>query len=131
MPVNRVKEYTISVTIGAVANIILNLFLIEAYGANGAALASAISEFIVTAVQLYFIRNTIRRRELFGNMWKYLLSGGLMFIVVYRVNSLVKMNFGNLIMQILVGTVVYMVGLVITKAPILDQAKEMILRRRS
>lgn len=131
MPVNRVKEYTISVTVGAVANIILNLFLIEAYGANGAALASAISEFIVTAVQLYFIRNTIRRRELFGSMWKYLLSGGLMFIVVYRVNSLVKMNFGNLIMQILVGTVVYMVGLVITKAPILDQAKEMILRRRS
>lgn len=130
MPVNRVKEYTISVTVGAVANIILNLFLIEAYSANGAALASTISEFIVTAMQIYFIRNTIRRRDLFRQMWKYIISGGVMFIVVFRINSLMKMNFGNLILQVLVGAVIYVIGLIITKAPILNQAKDIIINRQ-
>lgn len=129
MPVNRVKEYTASVTIGAVVNIILNLFLIEIYGANGAALATTGSEFAVAAAQIYFIRTTIRRRDLFRHVWKYFLSGGIMFIVVYRFNSIMKMSIQNLLIQILIGALIYSVGLVLTKAPILEQIKQIIKRR--
>ena len=56
MPINRTREYTISVTIGAVINIIANLFLIALWGARGATVATDISELTVTAVQLYYIR---------------------------------------------------------------------------
>ena len=74
MPISRTKEYTISVTIGAVVNVITNLLFIAKWGANGAALATSISEFSVTAVQLMYIKSTIRRRQLFSTFWKYLLS---------------------------------------------------------
>lgn len=123
MPVNRVKEFTASVSVGAVSNVILNLFLIEAYGANGAALATVLSEFIVTACQIYFIRTTIRRRQLFKYTWKYLLSGGIMFIVVYRLNSIMHMNVPNLIVQVAIGIVIYTLCLYFIKAPIINQVK--------
>lgn len=129
MPVNRVKEYTISVTIGAIANIIFNLFLIEAYDANGAALATVISEFVVTGMQIYFIRTTIKRRQLFRYTWKYLLSGALMFIVVYRLNGIMNMSIQNLIAQMFLGILIYLGGLLIFKAPILYQAKELLKNR--
>lgn len=129
MPVNRVKEFTISVTIGSVVNIILNLFLIEAWAANGAALATVISEFVVTAVQIICIRNTIKRRMLFKDAWRYLISGLIMFIVVYRINLTINMTFPNLIIQVIVGAFVYLVGLFVTKAPIIKQAKELLNER--
>ncbi|MCC4411611.1 flippase [Limosilactobacillus reuteri] len=123
MPIHREHQYTISVTVGAVVNIIANLFLISLYGANGAAVATVISEFSVTAVQLFYIRGTIRRRQLFASTWRYLVSGLFMYIVVFRINSIMNMTIVNLIVQILVGVVVYAVCLFITHAPIIQQAK--------
>lgn len=130
MPVNRVKEYTISVTIGAVVNIICNLFLIEVYGAKGAALASSISEFTVAAFQIFFIKTTIKRRKLFGSTWKYLISGVVMFVIVYRLNQMMHMNVTNLIIQVIIGAVVYLVGLIFTTAPILHQLNTFISSRK-
>src|SRR5699024_665035 len=75
MPVNRVKEYTTSVTIGALSNVAFNLVLIPFWGANGATLATVGSEFLVTASQLVMIRKTISRRKMFGEVWKYAVSG--------------------------------------------------------
>ena len=129
MPVNRVSEYTMSVSSGAIANIALNLFFIEVYGANGAALATVISELVVTGLQVYFIRTTIKRRQLFKNTWKYFIAGGIMFIVVFRLNGIMNMSIQNLIMQALAGMIIYTVGLVVFKAPILDQAKELIEKK--
>lgn len=129
MPVNRVREYTISVSVGAVANIVLNLFLIEVYGANGAALATVISEFVVTSMQIYFIRTTIKRRQLFKSTWKYIASGAIMFVVVYRLNGIMNMNIQNLIMQAVVGVIIYGLGLFVFHAPVIDQAKELINSR--
>lgn len=68
MPINRTKEYTVSVTVGAVINVIANLFLIALWGARGATLATDISEFAVAAVQLVYIRQTISRRNFWSNV---------------------------------------------------------------
>ena len=129
MPINRTKEYTVSVTIGAVVNIIANLFLIALWGAKGATLATDISEFAVTVIQLAYIRGTIERRKLFKDTWKYLISGGLMFIIVYRLASIINMTMINLALEVLVGTVVYLLGIVLLKAPVVNQAIELIQKR--
>lgn len=129
MPVNRVKEYTLSVTVGAVVNIIGNLFLIKPYSANGAAIATVISEFSVTAVQLFFIRTTIERRRLFKDLWRYLLSGLIMYFVVLRLDEIMNMTIINLAVQVIVGAVVYLICIIVLKAPVVDKAKEMISNR--
>lgn len=126
MPVNRVKEYTTSVTIGAISNIFLNLFLIEFWGADGAALATVGSEFLVTASQMYMIRHTIKRRLMFKEVWKYFLSGILMFIVVNRISQTIQMTIANLVLEVGVGIVIYGLGLIILKAKIINKALDLV-----
>lgn len=130
MPVNRTNEYTISVSIGAIVNILANTFLIAMFAAKGAALATDISELAVTAVQLFYIRNTIRRRKLFSSIWKYLLCGFIMFIVVYRLSHIIRMSMPNLIVEVVAGALVYILGILIIHAPIVDQGIELINARR-
>lgn len=131
MPVNRVKEFTTSVTIGAVSNVIFNLFLIEAWGANGAALATVGSELLVTASQLVMIRKTISRRRLFHEQWKYICSGLVMFIVVNRISITINMTIANLALEVLVGALIYTLGLVLTRASIIEEAQKLIDHRFS
>ncbi|MQB59100.1 oligosaccharide flippase family protein [Limosilactobacillus reuteri] len=130
MPISRTKEYTISVTIGAVVNVITNFLFIAKWGANGAALATSISEFSVTAVQLMYIKSTIRRRQLFSNFWKYLVSGLFMFFIVSRLANIIKMNIGNLILEIVLGIMVYILCLFILHAPIIAQAQALVTKYR-
>ncbi|EEW52649.1 flippase [Limosilactobacillus antri] len=130
MPVNRVKEYTTSVTIGAVSNVVFNLFLIEGWGANGAAVATVCSEFLVTASQIMMIRHTIRRRLMFKEVWKYFLCGLLMYLVVNRLCLIINMSVGNLILEVVVGVLIYLIGLVVTRASILDEAKKLLAAKQ-
>lgn len=131
MPINRTKEYTVSVTVGAVINVIANLFLIALWGARGATLATDISEFAVAAVQLVYIRQTISRRKLFGQMWKYLLSGGIMFIITYRLAMIMNMTIPNLAIEVIIGAVIYIIGIFILRAPVINQAMALINSRKA
>ena len=126
MPVNRVKEFTTSVTIGAVSNVAFNLVLIPFWGANGATLATVGSEFLVTASQLAMIRKTISRRKMFGEVWKYAVSGLVMFIIVNRISNTIQMTIANLALEVAIGIVIYLSGLFILHAKILSQAKNII-----
>lgn len=130
MPINRTREYTASVTIGAVSNIIFNLFLIGLWGANGAALATDLSEFLVSISQLWFIRTTIRRRQLFKGVWKYCVSGLIMFIVVYRINQTIKMTIANLVFEVFLGLIIYFIGIVLLKAQVINTALKFIQEKR-
>ena len=129
MPVNRVKEYTTSVTIGALSNVVFNFVLIGKYGANGAAIATVGSEFLVTASQLWMIRNTISRRKMFRETWKYLFCGMIMFIVVNRICSVINMTVANLILEVVVGAIIYLVGLILTKASILNEGQKILKKK--
>lgn len=130
MPIHREHEFTISVTVGAVVNVIANLFLIARYGANGAAVATVISELSVTVVQLFYIRRTIRRRQLFAPAWRYLLSGFFMYIVVSRIDGIMRMTFVNLALQVALGIVTYIICLFILRAPIIKEAQKILLEQR-
>ncbi|WP_251545348.1 oligosaccharide flippase family protein [Limosilactobacillus caecicola] len=130
MPVNRTNEYTISVSIGAIVNIISNVLLIAIWNAKGAAISTVISEFAVTAVQLIYIRNTISRRKLFDSIWKYLVSGIIMFVIVFRLSRIISMSVPNLLVEVAAGAIVYCVGVILLHAPIVDQAVKLINKRK-
>lgn len=127
MPIHSEKEYTISVTIGAIINVIANFYFIKTHGVNGAAFVTVLSEFSILAVQLLFIHGTIKRRQLFAALWKYLLSGFIMYLVVERLNFIMKMNLANLAFQILAGVVIYVIALTAIKAPIVKQALDILM----
>ncbi|MCZ3668280.1 polysaccharide biosynthesis C-terminal domain-containing protein [Limosilactobacillus vaginalis] len=126
MPINRVRDYTTSVTIGAVSNVVFNFLLIGKWGANGAALATVGSELLVTATQLVMIRKTISRRKIFKEQWKYIISGIAMFIIVNRICQSINMTISNLVLEIFVGVFIYIIGLILTKASIVQEGLKII-----
>lgn len=53
-----------------------------------------------------------------------------MFIVVYRLALIINMTVVNLIVEVIVGIIVYLLGIILLKAPIVNQAIKLIQNRR-
>lgn len=127
LPIHKQKEFTFSVTLGAVINIILNIPLINLWGLNGAMIATCASEFSVTAYQLFAVRHLLNYRDLFYGSWKYLISGLIMFIVVFWMNRNLKDTWLMMGLEVLVGILVYGIMVLILRAPIVSQVKRLII----
>ncbi|MFC4709974.1 flippase [Enterococcus eurekensis] len=128
LPTNQTKYYTQSVITGAVLNIFLNIFLIRELGVMGAVIATVLSEFIVTLVQIYFTRKTIELKILFGDVWKYFISSGIMYACVKMIHTNMDGNLMNFSFQILVGAVIYIIVVWLLKARILIIFKKFLLK---
>ncbi len=104
IPLKRERYITISVLVGLVVNVFLNYLLIPTYSAKGAALSAFITEIVVTGIQLRYsflffrsVNNT--------SIVKYAFSAIGMYFIVLPVE--------NLVMQILLGFVVYFLSLIL------------------
>lgn len=128
IPTNRQKEYTIAVLIGFVANTILNIILIQKYQSIGATIATIIAECLVLGIQLYYLRNEIKLREILNISKKYIFSSIIMFFlciglkqiplrdIVLPISQIViNANILMFIMQVIIGAVVYLLILIILK----------------
>lgn len=103
------KVYTIAVSITAGINIGLNLILIPYYGAIGAAVSTAISEIVGALFQLNacFSKKLLSWKGIFSGIWKYILSGALMGVVIVNLCRVVSYNIGSLLLLLLSGCIVY------------------------
>ncbi|WGI18795.1 flippase [Latilactobacillus sakei] len=124
LPTGHNKEFTISVTVGAVVNIILNIPLIMLLGTSGAMIATVVSEFSVMSYQIYIVREELDLSKMMSETWKYLLSGMMMFIVILTMNLKLRFSMIQLVIQVLVGMIVYCGLLWITKPKILEYIKK-------
>lgn len=131
LPIHKQREFTISVTLGAFVNVILNVPLIYLWGLNGAMVATSISEFSVTAYQLFAVRHLLNFKDLFHGSWKYFISSFLMFIVVFWMNRNLRDTWLMMFVEILVGVLIYGVLVIVLRAPIVAQAKMLIKNRFS
>lgn len=129
IPTHKMKFYNLSVTIGACANIILNLLFIPLWGALGACITTVISELIVTGVQLYAIRKFTPLKEMFENIPKYFISGILMFGIVYWMNISMEFSILHTGMQILSGMLLYGIGLLILQPTSFKLIREFLQQR--
>ena len=125
LPVNRVKDFTTSVTVGAVVNIIMNFPLIHLWGLNGAMWSTVLSEISVTAYQLFVVRKSLDIKKMFAGSWKYLLSGIVMFVPVFWLNTHMKASWFWLLIEVVVGIISYGVMIILLKPPVVYQAREM------
>lgn len=121
LPTNQTQFYTASVMAGAVTNLIINLVFIHFFGVIGAVFATVISELVVTATQIYFVRRTIEIRKLFQETWKYFIAAVLMFIIVYFMHTNMQGNFLNFMVQVIIGATIYLSILLLLKVNILKK----------
>lgn len=126
LPLNKVKQFTASVTIGAIVNIILNIPLIHFFGLNGAMWATVISESSVTAYQLWTVKGLLSYKALFADSWKYFVSGLIMFVIVFWMNRNLSDTWLMMGIEVLTGIIVYLVLVLVLHANIVDQARNLI-----
>nr|WP_054755663.1 polysaccharide biosynthesis C-terminal domain-containing protein [Liquorilactobacillus satsumensis] len=123
LPTNQIKSYSTSVIMGAIVNMIANVPLIYLLGLQGAVLATVLSELAVTFYQLWKIRNQVNYRELFINLPKYLIAGVVMFLVVFKINSIQRFSVGTMLLQAVIGAVIYTVALLLLRPTILKKIR--------
>ncbi|MCV3320383.1 flippase [Pediococcus pentosaceus] len=126
LPTNQNGAFTKSVVLGAVVNIIVNIPLIMLFGALGATISTVLSELAVTGYQLHVLRNQIKYRSLFTDTEKYLLAGFIMFLVVFSIDGKLDNSWTMLIIEVLVGIIIYVILLIVMKAKIIKDAKKML-----
>ena len=117
---NQNRQFTISVTIGAFVNVILNIPLIIFYRTEGAMAATVISELSVTLYQLFIVRNQISLKKLFDSLWKYFLSGLIMFATVFLLDHSLKNSWVMLILEVIVGVIVYIFIIICLKTNVVE-----------
>ncbi|MFK8261339.1 flippase [Leuconostoc mesenteroides] len=121
VPTKRLNEFTLSVTIGALANVLLNFWLIYVAGVNGAAVATTISEFLVIGYQLYVTRKDMNVWHHFSEMWRYIIAGLGMYILVTMISQYLEINIKSTSIELVLGAFVYVLILIILRAPILKK----------
>lgn len=129
LPIHKQKEFTISVTLGAIVNVILNIPLIKVWGLNGAMIATSIAEFSVTLYQLFIVKRSLSLKDLFHGSWKYFISGLIMFIVVFWMNRNLKDSWLMMGLEILVGVMIYISIVLILRAPIVYEARDLVIQK--
>ena len=121
LPTKRQKEFTISVTCGAIANFIVNFIMIRKYGAIGASIGTVIAETIVATIQIYFVRKDFNTKECLSISQNYIIVGIVMFFIVILIGFTVKNNLISIMLQGVSGAIIYIIGLYVVKDEFLVQ----------
>lgn len=120
---NEEKNVLICTILGALSNIILNIVLIPIWKQNGAAIASVISETIVTATMFICAKKyfdlKINKIYISAIGIGVIIMGALLFVV----KSIIHNPFISLIMSVALGMIVYVGINYILKNPIFAMLK--------
>ena len=107
VPLNKIREFTISVTAGAIINLFLNLLLLKQFGAKGACVSTIVAEFVVTNIQFYFIRDFIDLKELIRPIITFIPVAFIMYISVSFIGIKLGPGIITNIIQGLLGVIIY------------------------
>lgn len=128
-PKNKVNLVILSVTGGAIGNIILNFILIPVYGATGAAISTLFAEFSVLLLQI------ILGNSYYPFKWKavfpsrYIIATIVMGIVILPIHYIVKDFILQLLIGIPFGVLIYGVCLLFFKDDIMEEIKKLFIKK--
>lgn len=123
------KKLFIATIFGAISNIFLNSMLIPVWEQNGAAIASVVSELIVTLITYYYTRKYVMFNNNRSTVIKTLLSSLFMGILLFILHIHINSNILYLITALLVGVVVYFGTNLIMKNEVVEDMKKMFISK--
>lgn len=109
IPSAKDKEYLLSVIVGAVLNFCINLVLIPRMGLRGAIIATIVAEFSVAVIQTIQVRKELDISDFIKKSVPFLITGAIMYMVTVFVGRRTQDNLVGLLIQIIVGSVTYVV----------------------
>ncbi len=128
LPTKRQKEYTISILIGLIVNIIFNLILIPIWGAFGAGIVTTLSQLIVAIVQSHYVKNEINILYAFRSGKKYLIASIAMYIICMILGLFIPGGAISIIIKIIVGATIYFLILIILRDKYVYEVRDIVKR---
>lgn len=113
--IKRDKMFTISVSIGAILNIIFNFILIKRFEGVGTTISSVIAEFTGMFIMVYFVSDIVNVKRLFKEVPKYFIASLIMFIVVFILGKFVGVSILGTIIQLILGAIIYILLMIVIK----------------
>lgn len=111
IPNGHEKEACIGTAAGAVANLVLNVILIPEFQAEGAAVATVISEGVVFIYFVFAMRNLISLRKVLSGAYQFILAAAAMGTVIWIGKRFFTEAIWQLMVLVPVGAIVY-IGIV-------------------
>lgn len=131
MPVGKIKEYNISVIIGAVINIVINFVLLPTIGFYGVVIANISAEFFVTFIRTKaFLKETNFKFDLKKILLFFTI--GLLMCILTRILTLnMAETLTTNIIQLVIGSSIYLIGtMVFNINPIFEFIKSKRVRKQ-
>jgi len=125
--IGKQKIFTISVTVGAIVNIILNVILIHFFNGVGAAIASVIAELVILSIQLRYFKEQFTLLQILELSVKCFISGVVMFAVITILVKIMEVSIINTAIQVVVGGIVYLLMLIVLKYKFLKDLYSQVL----
>lgn len=108
IPHKKDRSYIISLLIGAVVNLILNMLLIPKYQAIGAAIGTLVAEMAVCFYQTWSVRYNIDIKKNIKNVCSYLIAGLIMCLGCFGIKRFTDLNdWLFLFYKVVIGVVIY------------------------
>lgn len=117
IPTDQQEKYNKLLIIGGIVNVIVNFILIPKYFSIGAAIGSVSGELCILYLSSRYLKNTNQYTwKGFGKeIYKYLISGIIMFMVLILAKKVIKYNLLGLLLLIIIGVIVYLSMLILLK----------------
>ncbi|MGE7307312.1 flippase [Priestia megaterium] len=112
IPFGKMKEYTISLYVGVVINILVNLMLIKPYGAIGAAVGTLCTECAVVLMQMVFITKILNTKNTLSQTYYYFIAGIIMFGGIRIIGEILGISILTTLIQVLVGGGIYLIVII-------------------
>ena len=132
LPTKRQTEFSISVIVGAIVNFILNIIVIKKYASIGASITTVIAEFLVTAVQFYFVRKEIDIKTVLRLSKNNIIATVIMFVIVYITTKVLTLHgIYSIIIQITEGCIIYGIILILLKDSFVNDVLNKVNEKRN
>lgn len=114
IPTEQQNIYTIAVTLTAFINFIMNIILIQKYGAFGAAISSVFAEGLGCVIQIAYccIKRQLEMSLIFKSFWNYFVCGLIMLGFIIFLKGYLPESSVSLILLIPVAATVYFLSII-------------------
>lgn len=107
IPKERDKDYIISVSLGAIVNLGINIILIPKYASIGACIGTISAEVIVAIYQTISVKNELNVKKYIKNILPFFIKSIVMLICIYPLNFININTLLRLLIQVLLGLSIY------------------------
>jgi len=135
--IGKEKYSMIAALTAAAINVALNFIMIPFLGAYGAAIATAVSEVVITLVLMFYVvrGKYLSIKKIAVLSWKYIIASAVMFVPIYFLNKAFDYSIWSFILVMVTGMVTYFITLLLLRDQFvryrLVDLKLMLTRRKS